>query len=139
MARVADDGWLSADDAAQFLGIGVRTLYRFIDQGELPAYRIGRVIRLREQDVLAYIDASRIKPGELANLYPPPRLPTGRVSSRGGPKPNPERDAAIVGAYKNGGTIDRIAAELRVGTHTVIRALDAPGIDRKRGQRRDLG
>ena len=47
-----------------------RTLYRFIDQGELPAYRLGRVIRLKLTDVDAFIEASRIEPGSLEHLYP---------------------------------------------------------------------
>jgi excisionase family DNA binding protein len=49
-ARPADDGWLSSKDAAHRLGLGVRTLFRLIDTGELPAYRLGWVIRLREEE-----------------------------------------------------------------------------------------
>lgn len=62
--------WLSTQDAARRLGITPRTLYRFIDLGELPAYRLGRVIRLKADDVEAFIDASRIEPGSLEHLYP---------------------------------------------------------------------
>lgn len=64
--------WLSTQDAAARLGITPRTLYRFIDQGDLPAYRFGRVIRLRTHEVDNFIRASRIKPGELEHLYPEP-------------------------------------------------------------------
>lgn len=64
--------WLSTQDAAQRLGITPRTLYRFIDQGDLPAYRFGRVIRLRAHEVKRFVEASRIKPGELEHLYPEP-------------------------------------------------------------------
>ena len=62
--------WLSTQDAARRLGITPRTLYRFIDLGDLPAYRLGRVIRLKADDVEAFIDASRIEPGSLEHLYP---------------------------------------------------------------------
>ena len=62
--------WLSTQDAARRLGITPRTLYRFIDLGDLPAYRLGRVIRLKADDVAAFIDASRIEPGTLEHLYP---------------------------------------------------------------------
>ena len=58
--------WLSTAEAARKLGITPRTLYRFIDEGQLPAYRFGRVIRLKDQEV----DACRIKPGTLEHLYP---------------------------------------------------------------------
>lgn len=70
--RAENIQWLSTQDAAERLGITPRTLYRFIDQGDLPAYRFGRVIRLRAHEVDAFIDASRIKPGELEHLYPEP-------------------------------------------------------------------
>lgn len=62
--------WLSTQDAARRLGITPRTLYRFIDLGELPAYRLGRVIRLKADDVDAFIESSRIEPGSLEHLYP---------------------------------------------------------------------
>ena len=62
--------WLSTQDAAKRLGITPRTLYRFIDQGELPAYRLGRVIRLKQEDVDQFIEGSRIEPGSLEHLYP---------------------------------------------------------------------
>lgn len=33
-------------------------------------YRFGRVIRLKQTDVDAFIDASKIAPGSLEHLYP---------------------------------------------------------------------
>ena len=64
------DLWLSSKEAAKQIGITSRTLYRFIDEGRLPAYRLGRVIRLKRSDVNAFIDASRVQPGTLKHLYP---------------------------------------------------------------------
>ena len=43
-----DINWLSTSAAANRLGIRVRTLYRLIDAGQIPAYKFGRVIRLQE-------------------------------------------------------------------------------------------
>ncbi len=68
----AEIEWLSTAESARRLGITPRTLYRFIDQGELPAYRFGRVIRLKATEVDEFIEASRVQPGDLANLYPEP-------------------------------------------------------------------
>ncbi len=62
--------WLSTGDAAKRLGVTPRTLYRFIDEGQLPAYRFGRVIRLKESEVDGFIDSCRIEPGTLEHLYP---------------------------------------------------------------------
>jgi excisionase family DNA binding protein len=65
-----DTHWLSTADAAARLGITPRTLYRFIDEGQLPAYRFGRVIRLKANEVDVFIEACRIEPGTLEHLYP---------------------------------------------------------------------
>ncbi|MCB1030616.1 MAG: helix-turn-helix domain-containing protein [Acidimicrobiales bacterium] len=62
--------WLSTAGAAKYLGITPRTLYRFIDEGQIVGYRFGRVIRLKQQDVDAFIESSRIEPGTLEHLYP---------------------------------------------------------------------
>ncbi len=62
---------MGAPAAAKRLGIRLVTLYRIIDGGELPAYKIRRVIRLRRADVDAYIERCRVQPGTLAHLYPP--------------------------------------------------------------------
>ena len=62
--------WLSTPAAAERLGITPRTLYRFIDEGQLPAYKFGRVIRLKQTDVDIYIDSCRVAPGSMRHLYP---------------------------------------------------------------------
>jgi excisionase family DNA binding protein len=62
--------WMSTKEAAEHLGVTLRSLYRFIDEGTLTAYKFGRVIRLQEQDVEHFIDACRISPGSLEHLYP---------------------------------------------------------------------
>jgi excisionase family DNA binding protein len=62
--------WLSTKDASERLGITLRSLYRFIDEGDLVAYKFGRVIRIQEADVEKFIEASRISPGSLEHLYP---------------------------------------------------------------------
>lgn len=62
--------WLSTPAAAERLGITARTLYRFIDEGQLPAYKFGRVIRLKMADVDDYIERCRVEPGSMSHLYP---------------------------------------------------------------------
>ncbi len=70
-AMAADEiVWLSTQEAARRLGITARTLYRFVDEGALPAYKMGRVFRLKRSDVDDFMEASRIRPGTLEHLYP---------------------------------------------------------------------
>jgi excisionase family DNA binding protein len=62
--------WLNTKEASERLGVTLRSLYRFIDEGDLVAYKFGRVIRIQETDVQRFIEGSRITPGSLEHLYP---------------------------------------------------------------------
>ncbi len=65
--------WMGTREASERLGVTLRTLYRFIDEGQLAAYKFGRVIRIKESDVDEFIEAARIAPGSLEHLYPDPK------------------------------------------------------------------
>ena len=67
--------WRGTKRAASYLGVTPRTLYRHIDQGEIPAYQMGRVIRLKQEDLDAFVERARITPGFLRHLYPDPSAP----------------------------------------------------------------
>lgn len=62
--------WLGTQEAARQLGITTRTLYRLIDEGEILAYKLGRVLRLKLGDVEAFLESARVQPGDLEHLYP---------------------------------------------------------------------
>jgi excisionase family DNA binding protein len=64
-----DIEWLSTARAAVRLGITPRTLYRFVDRGDVEAYRIGRVLRFRLDELDQFIERCRIEPGSLRHLY----------------------------------------------------------------------
>lgn len=86
--------WLNTKEAAERLGITLRSLYRFIDEGDLVAYKFGRVIRLQEADVERFIDESRIPPGSLEHLYP---------ELKGSPRDRGESDNADTGSAASSG------------------------------------
>ena len=60
--------WMGTPQAAEYLGISVRTLYRLIDQGRIPAYAIGRVYRVKRDDLDAFLESARVEPGTLGHL-----------------------------------------------------------------------
>ena len=62
--------WLSTTDACEMLGITLPTLYRYINRGQLVAYRFGRVIRIKTVDLDQFIEASRIEPGTIGRVRP---------------------------------------------------------------------
>jgi excisionase family DNA binding protein len=65
--------WMGTREACERLGVTLRTLYRFIDEGQLPAYKMGRVIRVQATDIEDFITRMRIEPGTLEHLYPEPK------------------------------------------------------------------
>lgn len=62
--------WLGVHAVAVRLGVVDRTVYRLIDHGDLPAYRIGRLIRVRRQDLDGFLAENRVAPGSMSHLYP---------------------------------------------------------------------
>jgi excisionase family DNA binding protein len=48
---------MSVADAADLLGVGCRTILNEIDRGNLPAFRIGRLWRIKQSDLSAYLRA----------------------------------------------------------------------------------
>ena len=61
---------LSSADAADWLGITTRTLYRFVDQGELTPVRRGRRARFTLLELELFVESHRVRPGSLGHLYP---------------------------------------------------------------------
>lgn len=56
--QLSSSWWVGTTDAAHRLGLTPpRAIYRLIDDGEIPAFRIGRVIRIRMLDLDAFIEA----------------------------------------------------------------------------------
>ena len=52
------------------IGVTISTLYRYINRGDLIAYRFGRVIRIKTVDMERFINSSRIEPGSIGHLHP---------------------------------------------------------------------
>lgn len=50
-------------EAADILGVSVRTLEKMIARGALPAYKIGpKMVRLRREDIDEYLESHRAAP-----------------------------------------------------------------------------
>jgi excisionase family DNA binding protein len=55
MTQTNDDDFVFLPDAARLLGVSQRQLYHLIDEGQLLAYKFGRVIRVRRRDIEAFL------------------------------------------------------------------------------------
>lgn len=55
---------VSPRQAADYLGVNPMTVRRFIQQGKIPAYKIGRNVRIRSSDLESFISAKKISTEE---------------------------------------------------------------------------
>ena len=53
---------LSPAEAAEAFGVGERTMRRWIADGTVPAFRVGRVVRVRLEDLERLADARTGRP-----------------------------------------------------------------------------
>ncbi len=62
--------FLTPEDVARRLRVSIFTVRRWIHQGELPAYRIGRGWRIGESDFTRWLQTRRqtqeVQPGDLS-------------------------------------------------------------------------
>lgn len=52
--------FLSPKELKDFLGVSILTIYRLIESGTLPAFKIGKSLRFFREDIIAYLKAQRI-------------------------------------------------------------------------------
>jgi excisionase family DNA binding protein len=51
--------FLTIDETADLFNVSTRTVRRFIDSGALPAHRLGRLVRISEDDIAVFLAATR--------------------------------------------------------------------------------
>ena len=61
--------YLTVNECADLLAVDHKTVRRLIDRGELPALRVGRVLRIDPAD----LEALRYRPGRSESGSPAPR------------------------------------------------------------------
>lgn len=60
------DQFYTVKALAEKLSVVPLTIYRLVDQGKLPAVRIGRTIRFKPADIDAFLETVRVGPAGLA-------------------------------------------------------------------------
>jgi excisionase family DNA binding protein len=48
---------LTADEAAEYLRVSRKTLYRLVSAGKVPGQKVGRSWRFRREDLVAFLKA----------------------------------------------------------------------------------
>lgn len=50
---------LTADEAAHYLRVSLRTIYRLASAGQVPGQKVGHAWRFRQADLVAFLQARR--------------------------------------------------------------------------------
>jgi two-component system cell cycle sensor histidine kinase/response regulator CckA len=79
-----DETFLTTEEVLEYLQVNLRTVYRLIKAGKIPAVRVGRQWRFRKRDIDAWLDSQRLRGGIRAPAAapPPPRPATGASRPR---------------------------------------------------------
>ena len=78
-----DETFLTTEEVLEYLQVNLRTVYRLIKAGKIPAVRVGRQWRFRKRDIDAWLDSQRPRGGTRpANATAPVRPVTGATRPR---------------------------------------------------------
>ena len=65
-----DDIFLTTEEVLEYLQVNLRTVYRLIKAGKIPAVRVGRQWRFRKRDIDAWLDGQRAAPPAPPAVHP---------------------------------------------------------------------
>src|SRR3954463_1098035 len=54
-----DESFLTTEEVLDYLQVNLRTVYRLIKAGKIPAVRVGRQWRFRKRDIDAWLESQR--------------------------------------------------------------------------------
>jgi len=74
-----NDVFLTTEEVLEYLQVNLRTVYRLIKAGKIPAVRVGRQWRFRKRDIDAWLDGQRTQAGGAAPAATPARQRRSRV------------------------------------------------------------
>ena len=78
-----DETFLTTEEVLEYLQVNLRTVYRLIKAGKIPAVRVGRQWRFRKRDIDAWLDSQRLRGGARAAAAPATARPaTGTTRPR---------------------------------------------------------
>ena len=70
-----EEGFLTTEEVLDYLQVNLRTVYRLIKAGKIPAVRVGRQWRFRKSDIDAWLESQRPRNTRAAGA-PAPRVST---------------------------------------------------------------
>ena len=107
---------MTTEEVLEYLQVNLRTVYRLIKMGQLPAVRVGRQWRFRKRDVDAWLDSRR---AGAPSASQPGMADSGRVSS-----PRPRSRVLVVDDESS--IRELLAKTLALARYDVDTASDGP-------------
>src|SRR2546428_6690744 len=80
-----DETFLTTEEVLEYLQVNLRTIYRLINAGKIPAVRVGRQWRFRKRDIDAWLDSQRARGGGRAAAV---SAPEAVAKQTGGARPH---------------------------------------------------
>ena len=77
-----DETFLTTEEVLEYLQVNLRTVYRLIKAGKIPAVRVGRQWRFRKRDIDAWLDSQRPRGGSRPTPAAPVRPAAGTTRPR---------------------------------------------------------
>jgi excisionase family DNA binding protein len=71
-----DDPFLTTEEVLEYLQVNLRTIYRLIKAGKIPAVRVGRQWRFRKRDLDAWLESQRTRGSHFTSARTPAPLTT---------------------------------------------------------------
>lgn len=68
---MSEETFLTTEQVLEYLQVNLRTVYRLIKAGRIPAVRVGRQWRFRKRDIDAWLDSQRTRGGAPARSARP--------------------------------------------------------------------
>jgi excisionase family DNA binding protein len=82
-----DETFLTTEEVLEYLQVNLRTVYRLIKAGKIPAVRVGRQWRFRKRDIDAWLDSQRPRGGSrAAAAAPTATAPVRQAASNARPR-----------------------------------------------------
>ena len=78
-----DEVFLTTEEVLEYLQVNLRTVYRLIKAGKIPAVRVGRQWRFRKRDIDAWLETQRPRGARAAQA----QAPAARSSAAAGTRP----------------------------------------------------
>jgi excisionase family DNA binding protein len=79
---MVDEGFLTTEEVLDYLQVNLRTIYRLIKAGKIPAVRVGRQWRFRKRDIDAWLESQRprnVRAAPAPSRAPAPAAARARV------------------------------------------------------------